>query len=88
MNFNYNVRLFYMISLGQHKSDNNNRMIQLTDVFCALTIGIYTIGLAIFDYKKWLILFTVIPLSGVYCITIKINWIKQLQEKAILVRKA
>jgi hypothetical protein len=22
--------------LGQHKSDNNNRMIQLTDVFCVL----------------------------------------------------
>ncbi len=24
------------ITLGQHKSDNNNRMIQLTDVFCVL----------------------------------------------------
>ncbi len=24
------------ITLGQHNSDNNNRMIQLTDVFCAL----------------------------------------------------
>jgi hypothetical protein len=26
------------ITLGRHKSDNNNRMIQLTDVFCALFI--------------------------------------------------
>ncbi len=26
----------YRITLGQHKSDNNNRMIQLTDVFCVL----------------------------------------------------
>jgi len=24
------------ITLGLHKSDNNNRMIQLTDVFCVL----------------------------------------------------
>jgi hypothetical protein len=24
------------ITLGQHRSDNNNRMIQLTDAFCAL----------------------------------------------------
>jgi hypothetical protein len=27
------------ITLGQHKSDNNNRMIQLTDVFCVLFIN-------------------------------------------------
>ncbi len=27
-----------MITSGQHKSDNNNRMIQLTDAFCALSI--------------------------------------------------
>jgi hypothetical protein len=26
------------ITSGRHKSDNNNRMIQLTDVFCALSI--------------------------------------------------
>ncbi len=26
------------ITLGRRKSDNNNRMIQLTDVFCALFI--------------------------------------------------
>ncbi len=26
------------IALGQHESDNNNQMIQLTDVFCALSI--------------------------------------------------
>ncbi len=25
------------ITLGQHKSDNNKRMIQLTDVFCVLS---------------------------------------------------
>ncbi len=24
------------ITLGQHKNDNNNRMIQLTDLFCVL----------------------------------------------------
>jgi hypothetical protein len=24
------------ITLGQHKSDNNNRMIQLTNIFCVL----------------------------------------------------
>ncbi len=26
------------ITLDRHKSDNNNRMIQLTDVFCVLLI--------------------------------------------------
>ncbi len=25
------------ITLGQHESDNNNRMIQITDVFCVLS---------------------------------------------------
>jgi hypothetical protein len=29
---------FNRITFGRHKSDNNNRMIQLTDVFCALSI--------------------------------------------------
>ncbi len=33
------------ITLGRHESDNNNRMIQLTDVFCVLFIYIW----AIFD---------------------------------------
>jgi hypothetical protein len=27
-----------VITAGRHKSDNNNRMIQLTDVFCELFI--------------------------------------------------
>ena len=26
------------ITMGQHKSDNNNRMIQLTDIFCVLFV--------------------------------------------------
>ncbi len=45
----------------QHESDNNNRMIQLTDVFCVLYIS----GLAIYDCYKRLIL-----LSGEHCINI------------------
>jgi hypothetical protein len=41
------------ITFGQHKSDNNNRMIRLTDVFCVL-------------FNR-LIQLTVIPLSGGHC---------------------
>jgi hypothetical protein len=47
------------ISLGRHKSDNNNRMIQLTDVFCALHLG-----------QRYLITnqqFSMIPLSVGHC---------------------
>jgi hypothetical protein len=47
-------------TLGRHKSDNNNQMIQLIDVFCVL----YITGQAIFDYYEPLIQLTVIPLSG------------------------
>ncbi len=46
MNLNGNKKFFVnkcpplsRITLGRHKSDNNNRMIQLTDVFCALFIS-------------------------------------------------
>jgi hypothetical protein len=54
------------ITLGQHKSDNNIRMFQLTDVF----MYFYGINVpAIFDYKKRLILLSVIQLSGGHCIT-------------------
>jgi len=35
-NFIVQCPLLYRITLGQHKSDNNNRMIQFTDAFCVL----------------------------------------------------
>jgi hypothetical protein len=54
------------ITLGQHESDNNNLMIQLTDVFCALFI---LIGPAKFDQNKRLILLFMNPLSGGHCNT-------------------
>ncbi len=38
------------ITLGQHKSDNNNRMIQLTDVFCVLFR--YITGSVVCDYNN------------------------------------
>ena len=44
------------ITLGQHKSDNNNRMIQLTEVFCVLVR--YIMGPAVSDYNKQLITLT------------------------------
>ncbi len=50
------------IALGRFKSDNNNRMIQLTEVCCYCTNGP-----AISDYNKRLILLTVIQLSGGHC---------------------
>ena len=56
--------LLNRITLGRHKSDNNNRMIQLTDVFRALFIKT---GPAISDYNKRLIQLTVIPSSGGHC---------------------
>jgi hypothetical protein len=40
------------ITLGQHKSDNNNRIIQLTDTFCEV---LNYDGPEIFDYNKRLI---------------------------------
>ncbi len=36
--FRYSIRRINRITFGQHKSDNNNRLIQLTDVFCILFI--------------------------------------------------
>jgi len=53
------------ITLGQHKSDNNNRMIQLTDLVC---VHLRYNGPAIYDYNTRLILLTVIQLSGGHCI--------------------
>ena len=53
----------------QRKSDTNNRMIQLTDVFCVL-FG-YN-GPVIFDYNERLIMSSVIQLSGGHCITIMV----------------
>ena len=38
-----------MITLGQHKIDNNNRIIQLTDVFVKCLVKM---GPAISDYNK------------------------------------
>ena len=46
--------LLKRITLGQHKSDNNNRMIQLTDVYCVL-----------FSYETWAYQITI---SGGHCI--------------------
>ncbi len=54
------------IILGKHKSDNNNRMIQLTDVFCVLHR--YITESVISDYNNRLIQLSVIQLSGVHCI--------------------
>ena len=53
-----------MITLGQHKSDNHDKMIQLTNVFC---ICLGAIGPVIFDYNKRLSLLSVIQLSGKHC---------------------
>ncbi len=53
------------ITLGQHKIDYNIRMFQITDVF------IYCFGInvsAIFDYKKRLILLSVVQLSSRQCL--------------------
>ena len=62
----------YRITLGQHNSDN--RMIQLTDIYCVL---FRHIGPVISDYNKRLILLSVIQLSGGHCIhsivTIDVN---------------
>ncbi len=55
------------ITLGQLKIDNNNRMIQLTDVFCELFS--YITGSLISDYYKRLIQLSVIQLSGGHCNT-------------------
>jgi len=52
--------------LGQHKNDNNNQMIQLTDVFCVLFR--YTTVSLLSDYNKRLIQLSVIQLSGGHCI--------------------
>ena len=65
------------ITLGQHKSDNNNRMIQLTDVFCVLFR--YIMGSPLSDYNKRLIQLSVIQLSGGHCIinfVIHLNLVK------------
>ncbi len=53
------------ITLGQHKIDNINRMIQLTDVFCELFRC--EMGPVISDYNTRLILLSVIQLSGGHC---------------------
>jgi hypothetical protein len=53
------------ITLDQHKSDNNNLMIQVTDVFCVLLRDID--GTVISDYNKRLILLDVNQLSGGQC---------------------
>ncbi len=52
------------ITLGRHRSNNNNRMIQCTDVCYTL---FYITGPAIFYYNERLILLSVIPLSGGHC---------------------
>jgi hypothetical protein len=63
----YSVRRLIGSLLANKKSDNNNRMNQLTNVFCVL----FTCnGAAIFDYNKRLILLSVIQLSGGHCIHI------------------
>ena len=55
----------HRLTLGQLKSDNNNRIIKLTDVFIYCR-GI--MGPAISDYNKWLILLSMIQLSDEHCI--------------------
>ncbi len=60
------------ITLGQHKSDKNNRMIKLTDVFCVLFR--YITGSLLSDCNKWLIQLTVIQLSGGHCRMLVDEW--------------
>jgi len=55
------------ITLGQRKSDNNNRMIHLTDVFCVLLSNWGIMGPVFSDYNMQLILLSVIQLSGGHC---------------------
>ncbi len=53
------------ITLSQHISDNNNRLIKLTGVFCVLLRYKWA---TISDYNKQLILLSVIQISGGHCI--------------------
>ncbi len=55
------------ITLGRHKSDNSNRMIQLANVSCLPGVHVHVMVPAIFDYNKRLIQLTVIPFSGGHC---------------------
>ena len=52
--------IFYQVYI-EIKSDNNNLMIQLNDVFCVMFVYI---GSSISNYKKWLIVLSEIQLSG------------------------
>ncbi len=54
------------ITLGRHKSDNNNQMIKLPTCF---VYCLYKIVPAVFDYNKRQILLTVMQLSDGYYIT-------------------
>ncbi len=45
-------------------------MIQLTDVFCVV-LRYKWASTEISDYNKWLILLSVIPLSGGHCMTLQ-----------------
>ena len=56
---------FNIITLAQHKSDNNSRMIQLANVF-VYCLG--TVEPAMCDYNKRLITLSMIQLNGGHCI--------------------
>ena len=66
------------ITLGQHKNDNSNRMIQLTHVlYFVYCLGI--MGPTISDYNKRVILLSVIQLSGGH-----FNWLFLTNGKMVL----
>ena len=76
------------ITLGQHKSDNNNWLIQLTDIF------VYCwgkMGPAVSDYNKRLILLSVIQLNGGHSIDLlysqvleKKHWCRNLLKMSFV----
>jgi hypothetical protein len=54
-------------------------MIQVTNVFCVLYI--YNGASAVFEYNKWLILLSVIQLSGGYCLYLQIFFSRLTSEE-------
>jgi hypothetical protein len=56
-----------MITLVHRKSDDNKRIIQLINLFCALLRYNRIIGPALSDYNMRLIILSVIQLSGRHC---------------------
>jgi hypothetical protein len=60
-----------IITLGHQKNDSSNQMIQISEMVSTL---FWNIGTALNNYKKWLILSSVIRLSGGHCTSLKIAY--------------